>query len=57
MNDEDLKLYAEMVTKIRSRFEIDQRKLVDVNIDTCSQHALDKIKRKVKLNRGKARKM
>ena len=46
-----------MVTKIRSRFEVDQRELASINIDHCSQRALEEVERKVKLNRGQARKL
>ena len=57
LSDEELKLYAEMVTKIRKRFEVDQRQLIGINIDDCSAQALEEVKRKVKLNRGEARKL
>ena len=57
MSDEELKLYAEMTTKVRSRFEVDQRELASISIDNCSQRALEEVKRKVKLNRGLARKL
>ena len=46
-----------MATKIRSRFEVDQRELASISIDNCSQRALEEVKRKVKLNRGLARKL
>ena len=54
LNDEDLKLYAEMVTKIRKRFEVDQRQLIGINIDHCSAEALEEVKMKVKLHRREA---
>ena len=57
LSDKELKLYAEMVTKIRSRFEVDQRELASINIDDCSQRALEEVKRKVKLNKSLARKL
>ena len=57
MSDEELKLYAEMVTKIRKRFELDQRQLIGINMDSCSVQALEEVKRKVKLQRGEARKL
>ena len=41
-----------MATKVRSRFEVDQRELASISIDDCSQRALEEVKRKVKLNRG-----
>ena len=44
-----------MVTKVRARFEVDQRQLADLHVDACSEHALNEVKRKVKLNRGQAR--
>jgi len=43
-----------MVTKIRERFEVDERLLTNISMDNCSVQALEEIKRKVKLNRGKA---
>ena len=57
LSQEELKLYAEMVTKVRSRFEVDQRELASINIGNCSQQALEEVKRKIKLNRGQARKL
>ena len=55
MKEDELKAFAVMATQVRKRFEIDEEMLLACKDLATDDQALLEIKRKVRLNRGQAR--